>query len=142
MRAATAMKFAATTTRMLLSRNPSNPAFGERLAERERGELGVLALGVEQRLALLAEQHLLDLAEEDGVRAVRELFTTRQSNDTSASISTGEPVARRVQSRDLKRVSPLCAPLKLVESSQSSARSTLTQTPCSSPPRRVWWRAC
>ena len=60
------------------------------------------------------------------MRAVRELFTTRQSNDTSASISTGEPVAR-VQSRDLKRVSPLCAPLKLVESSQSSARSTLTQ---------------
>src|SRR5438045_8003707 len=55
------------------------------------------------------------------------LFTTRQSNDTSASISTGEPVASRVQSRDLKRVSPLCAPLKVVESSQSSARSTLTQ---------------
>ena len=36
-------------------------------------------------------------------------------------------MARRVQSRDLKRASPLCAPLKLVESSQSSARSTLTQ---------------
>src|ERR671925_298997 len=54
-------------------------------------------------------------------------FATRQSNDTSASISTGEPVARRVQSRDLKRTSPLCAPLKVVDSSQSSARSTLTQ---------------
>src|SRR2546421_12996094 len=54
-------------------------------------------------------------------------FTTRQSNDTSASISTGEPVASRVQSRDLKRASPLSAPLKAVESSQSSARSTLTQ---------------
>src|SRR2546428_11573307 len=54
-------------------------------------------------------------------------FTTRQSNDTSASISTGEPVASRVQSRDLKRASPLCAPLKVVDSSQSSARSTLTQ---------------
>src|SRR5262245_30747759 len=54
-------------------------------------------------------------------------FTTRQSNDTSESISTGAPVARRVQSRDLKRASPLCAPLKVVESSQSSARSTLTQ---------------
>jgi hypothetical protein len=54
-------------------------------------------------------------------------FTTRQSKETSASISTGEPVARRVQSRDLKRVSPLCAPLKVLESSQSSARSTLTQ---------------
>src|SRR5258708_2565260 len=55
------------------------------------------------------------------------LFTTRQSNDTSESISTGEPVASRVQSRDLKRASPVCAPLKVVESSQSSARSTLTQ---------------
>src|SRR5256714_955268 len=55
------------------------------------------------------------------------LFTTRQSNATSASISTGEPVARRVQSRDLKRDSPLCAPLNAVESSQSSERSTLTQ---------------
>ena len=54
-------------------------------------------------------------------------FTTRQSKDTSASISTGAPVARRVQSRDLKRPSPLCAPLKVVDSSQSSARSTLTQ---------------
>src|SRR2546421_12921917 len=54
-------------------------------------------------------------------------FTTWQSNDTSASISTGEPVASRVQLRVLKRFSPLCPPLKLVESSQSSARSTLTQ---------------
>src|SRR5262245_13448384 len=54
-------------------------------------------------------------------------FTTRQSNDTSASISTGEPVPRRVQSRDLQRVPPLCAPLNAVDSSQSSARSTLTQ---------------
>ena len=54
------------------------------------------------------------------------LFTTRQSNDTSASMSTGEPVARRVQSRDLKRDSPLCAPLNAVERSQSSARSTFT----------------
>jgi hypothetical protein len=61
------------------------------------------------------------------VRAVRQVFTTRQSNDTSASISTGEPVASCVQSRDLKRASPLCAPLKVVESSQSSERSTLTQ---------------
>src|SRR5437867_10221963 len=42
-------------------------------------------------------------------------FTTRQSNDTSASISTGEPVASRVQSRDLKRASPLCAPLRSEE---------------------------
>ncbi len=55
------------------------------------------------------------------------VFTTWQSNDTSASISTGEPVARRVQLRDLKRFSPLWPPLNVVESSQSSARSTLTQ---------------
>src|SRR4051812_40537939 len=54
-------------------------------------------------------------------------FTTRQSKLTSASISTGEPVASRVQSRDLKRPSPLCAPLNVVDSSQSSARSTFTQ---------------
>src|SRR2546425_1258817 len=33
-------------------------SFGKRLAERERGKLGILALGVEQRLALLSEQHL------------------------------------------------------------------------------------
>jgi hypothetical protein len=45
MRAATEMKFVATTT-----------------------------LGIEQRLALLAEQHLLDLAEEHGMRAVRDLL--------------------------------------------------------------------
>src|SRR5882672_9340682 len=55
------------------------------------------------------------------------LFTTRQSNDVRASTSTGEPVASLAQSRDLKRPSPVCAPLKLVESSQSSERSTLTQ---------------
>src|ERR1044071_9038227 len=55
------------------------------------------------------------------------LFTTRQSKDTSESISTGEPVARRVQLRLLKRASPLCPPLNVGESSQSSARSTLTQ---------------
>src|SRR4051812_16953836 len=54
-------------------------------------------------------------------------FTTRQSNETSESISTGEPVARRVQLRFLKRFSPLWPPLKVVESSQSSARSTFTQ---------------
>src|SRR5438874_12736053 len=54
-------------------------------------------------------------------------FTTRQSKDTSASISTGEPVARRVQLRVLKRASPLWPALNDVESSQSSARSTLTQ---------------
>jgi hypothetical protein len=54
-------------------------------------------------------------------------FTTRQSNDTSASTSTGEPVASLVQLPDLKRASPLCAPLNVVESCQSSARSTLTQ---------------
>ena len=55
------------------------------------------------------------------------VLTTRQSKDTSASISTGAPVARRVQLPFLKRLSPLCAPLKAVESCQSSARSTLTQ---------------
>src|SRR5690242_2752617 len=55
------------------------------------------------------------------------VFTTWQSNETSESMSTGEPVARRVQLRDLKRASPLEPPLKVVESSQSSARSTFTQ---------------
>src|SRR5512132_4039617 len=55
------------------------------------------------------------------------VFTTWQSNETSESISTGEPVARRVQLRVLKRASPLEPPLKVVESSQSSARSTFTQ---------------
>src|SRR5689334_12542632 len=74
MRAATAMKFAATTKPMRRSKPPIVQPLGERLAQRERGELGVLALGVEQRLALLAEQHLLHLAEEDGVRAVRHLL--------------------------------------------------------------------
>src|SRR5256885_12820029 len=54
-------------------------------------------------------------------------FPTRQPTDTSASISPGERVASRVQSRDLKRASPLCAPLKVLDSSQSSARRTLTQ---------------
>src|SRR3954471_5258453 len=54
-------------------------------------------------------------------------FTTRQSKDTRESMSTGDRVASRVQLRDLKRASPLCAPLKVVESSQSSERSTLTQ---------------
>ena len=49
--------------------------------------------------------------------------TTRQSKETSESINTGEPVARRVQFRDLKRASPVCPPLKVVESSQSSTRS-------------------
>src|SRR5262245_59196651 len=54
-------------------------------------------------------------------------FATRQSNDTSESTSTGEPVASLLQLRVLKRLSPVCAPLKLVDSSQSSARSTFTQ---------------
>src|SRR4051812_49627101 len=54
-------------------------------------------------------------------------FTPRQSNDPSASISPGGPVARRVQSFVLKRFSPLCPPLNVVERSQSSARSTFTQ---------------
>src|SRR2546427_7269762 len=54
-------------------------------------------------------------------------FTTRQSNETSASTRTGEPVASLVQLPDLKRTSPLCAPLNVVDSAQSSARSTLTQ---------------
>src|SRR5690348_14369828 len=55
------------------------------------------------------------------------VFTTRQSNDTSASTSAGEPVESRVQLPFLKRASPVCAPLKIVESSQFSARSTLMQ---------------
>src|SRR2546422_11730835 len=53
---------------------PIIQAFGKRLAERERGELGVLAVGIEQRLAFLFEQHLLHLPEGDGVRAGRELL--------------------------------------------------------------------
>src|SRR5687768_9161663 len=72
MRAATAMKLAATTTPMRRSKTPIIEPLGQRLAERERGELCVLALRVEQRLAFLAEQHLLHLPEEDGVRAVRQ----------------------------------------------------------------------
>src|SRR5689334_3876519 len=55
------------------------------------------------------------------------VFTTWQSKETRESISTGEPVARRVQLRVLKRASPLEPPLNAVESSQSSARSTFTQ---------------
>src|SRR5260221_14792581 len=55
------------------------------------------------------------------------VFTPWQSNETSESITTGEPVARRVQLRVLKRASPLEPPLNAVESSQSSARSTFTQ---------------
>ena len=43
------------------------------------------------------------------------------------AISTGEPVTRCVQSRDLKRPSPLCAPLNAVDRSASWARSRLTQ---------------
>jgi len=54
-------------------------------------------------------------------------FTTRQSKDTSASTSAGEPEASLVQLPALKRASLLCAPLNAVESSQSSARSTFTQ---------------
>src|SRR5260370_42350158 len=84
MRAATARKLAAITTRILLS-NSKNPrtwgskapvveTFGQRLAERERGELGILAVRVEQRLALLADQHLLHPAEEDGVWAGPQLL--------------------------------------------------------------------
>jgi hypothetical protein len=42
-------------------------------------------------------------------------------------MSTGEPVASFVQLPDLKRASPLCAPLKAVESAQSSVRSRFTQ---------------
>src|SRR5688572_857765 len=74
MRAATAMKFAPTTTAIFLSKTPIIQPLGQRLTEGERGELRVLAFRVEQRLALLAEQHLLDLAEEDGVRAVRQVL--------------------------------------------------------------------
>src|SRR5689334_18809624 len=55
------------------------------------------------------------------------VFTTRQSNDTSPSISTGEPVESRVQLPFLKRASPVWPPEKVVESSQFSARSTFTQ---------------
>ena len=54
-------------------------------------------------------------------------LTSRQSNETSASMSAGEPVARCVQLRALKRPSPLCAPLNAVDSSESSARRVLTQ---------------
>src|SRR3954466_7121191 len=55
------------------------------------------------------------------------ILTTRQSKGTSESTNTGEPVASFDQLRVLKRPSPVCAPLKLVESSQSSPRSTFTQ---------------
>src|SRR3954469_11994606 len=55
------------------------------------------------------------------------ILTTRQSKGTSESTSAGEPVASLDQLRVLKRPSPVCAPLKLVESSQSSARSTFAQ---------------
>src|SRR5712691_7380110 len=85
-RAATEMKFAAMTTAMRRSnsqkfsfkkkrelKTPVIQPLGERLAQGERGELRVLALGVEQRLALLAEEHLLHLPQEYGMRAVREL---------------------------------------------------------------------
>src|SRR5688572_5598364 len=74
MRAATAMKLAATTTAIFLLEPPIIEPLGQRLAQRERGKLGVLPLRVEQRLALLAEQHLLHLPEEDGVRAVRQVL--------------------------------------------------------------------
>src|SRR5437879_2176014 len=73
-RDATATKFAATTTVIRLSKAPVIEAFRERLSEGERRQLRVLALGIEKRLALLAEQHLLDLPEEDGVRAVRKVL--------------------------------------------------------------------
>src|SRR5882724_1866641 len=80
MRAAIARKFALTTTVMRRSRSRSPCTYGsktpivesfrERLAEGERSELGVLAVGIEERLALLPDQDLLDLAEEDRVAAV------------------------------------------------------------------------
>src|SRR5687767_16011885 len=70
MLAATVMKFYDTTTPMRRSKTPVIEAFRQGFAERKRGELGVLALGVEQRLAVLAQQHLLDFAKEDGMRAV------------------------------------------------------------------------
>src|SRR6185436_8306687 len=72
MRAATAMKFAATTKTMRRSKAPVIETLGQRLTEGERGELGVLTFRVEQRLSLLAQQHLLYLPEEDGVRAVHQ----------------------------------------------------------------------
>src|SRR5678815_2644531 len=72
MRAATAMKFAATTKTILRSKAPVIETLRQRLTEGERSELRVLAFRIEQRLALLAQQHLLHLPEEDGVRAVRQ----------------------------------------------------------------------
>src|SRR4051812_32363430 len=83
MRDATATKFAAMTTAMRrsmpcrklrTSKAPVVQALGQRLSQREGRELRVLPFGIEQRLALLAEQHLLDLPEEDGVRAVHEML--------------------------------------------------------------------
>src|SRR6185436_8621223 len=75
MRAATATKFAATTTVIFsILETPVIEPLGQGFPQRERGELRVLALRIEQRLALLADQDLLDLAEEDGVRAVDEAF--------------------------------------------------------------------
>src|SRR5688572_26589090 len=73
-RAATARKLAPMTTRMRLSisKTPVIQTFRERLAEREGSELGVLPLRVQQRLALLADQHLRHLPEKNGVRAVHQ----------------------------------------------------------------------
>src|SRR5882724_4086435 len=72
MRAAIARKFALTTTVMRRSRSRSPCTYGsktpivesfrERLAEGERSELGVLAVGIEERLALLPDQDLHDVA--------------------------------------------------------------------------------
>ena len=55
-----------------------------------------------------------------------EAIKGRQSKHTSASISTGEPVASFDHSRESKRFSPGCAPEKRLERSESSARSRLT----------------
>src|SRR5256885_9786766 len=52
---------------------PIIQAFGKRLAQRERSELGVLALGVEQRLGFLSRQHLLHLPEGSWLPCLREL---------------------------------------------------------------------
>src|SRR5258708_10968026 len=81
-RAAIARKFALTATliRRSSARSPCTygskapivESFRERLAQRKRSELGVLAVGVKEGLALLPDQDLLDLAEEDGVAAVHQ----------------------------------------------------------------------
>src|SRR6185369_1212274 len=96
-RAATEMKFAARTTAISLLRSPSLEApviqpLGQGLADGERSELGVLAFRVQQGLALLAEEHLLHLAEEDGVAAVRHLLH-------HAAVERHERVDQRGRSR-------------------------------------------